>query len=168
MDFQKKFTKILFVTVITIFVVVIYVQYTDQYKPVKNLKMGIQAGKTLNSFFPIYVAEEKGFLKEEGLNITFIQLGPTMSTNALISGNIEFSYDLPAAINAKLGGADIKVIMIYSNNDNFLYSNFSSIEELKGKRIAVASLGGASYTRLYNLLKSERLKISDVEITVIP
>src|SRR3990170_3619191 len=119
---------------------ILYLLISPQYTPEQNVRIGIQQGRYLNSYFPVYVADKAGFFKGEGLNVTIFELGTTGSTNALIANKIEFSAIVEPAILAKIGGADLKVTLLFSKNENFLYSNLTSIKDLKGKRVAISCI----------------------------
>jgi len=147
---------------------ILYLLISPQYTPEQNVRIGIQQGRYLNSYFPVYVADKAGFFKGEGLNVTIFELGTTGSTNALIANKIEFSAIVEPAILAKIGGADLKVTLLFSKNENFLYSNLTSIKDLKGKRVAISCIGCGSYLNLNRLLKNEGLSIDDVQVILMP
>ena len=163
MIMQKNFLLLIAIA-LSIFAFFLYSQKT----PTENIRVGSQAGHYLNTFFPLYVAQQEGFFKDEGLNMTILDLGTTGSTNALISKNIEFSTIIEPAISAKISGADLKVVLTYSNNENFLYSNLSSIKELKGKKMAESCIPCTSYVNFNHLLVENGLNRSDVTVVIIP
>jgi len=162
---MKNFTKII---ILILAISLISLLFLPIQPKKNNVSMGIQVGKSLNSFFLMYVAEKKGFFNNEGLNVTVIPAGPNVLVNSLIANQIDFIYPLPSAINAKLSGADIKLVMPFSKDDLFLVSNASSIRELKDKKIAISAIGGLSYAKLFYLLKNNNMTFSDVQLIVIP
>ncbi|MBP2625478.1 MAG: ssuA 6 [Firmicutes bacterium] len=121
------------------------------------------------------IALEKGFLHEElakiGVkeeHIPFTGQGPAVN-EALASKNIDIAVyaDMPAMI-AKSRGLDISVVA--ANNTAFAIgiivkkdSPINSIQDLKGKKIAVAK-GAIAHRFLIEALKGNNLSVNDVQI----
>ena len=97
------------------------------------------------SYMDEFVAIEKGFHREEGLNAEMIRIGGGIATQALIAGDLHFSTSAGSALTAMLRGAEIKVV--YTNIDRPGYQLWSAQPEIKnlrdliGKRIGVTSRG---------------------------
>lgn len=164
---QKERTVLLFASILLLFVA--FYLYT-QYQPKQSLtdiRVGGTTGNTLIVFLPMYIAEKKGFFAEEGLNVTYMSLGPVSSTNVLLSGNEEFDGGFESPLLARIGGASLKTVLLYSGNDNFLFSNVSSLSDLKNKKIVVGCTGCLSYVRTINLLNKTGLSLNDVNIFAI-
>ena len=95
--------------------------------------------------WPIFVAIEKGYHRDEGLTVEMIRAGGGVATQALIAGDLHFSTSAGSALGAMLRGADIKVI--YTNIDRPGYQLWSGQPEIKtlkdliGKRVGVTSRG---------------------------
>src|SRR5262245_52763118 len=67
------------------------------------------------SYFPIYVAQQKGFFKRHGIEAEFILMssGPT-SVAALLNREIDYSTVLGPAATTAVRGAPLKVICFTS------------------------------------------------------
>lgn len=98
------------------------------------------------AFLPVYVTQEKGFFKDEGLDVLLV-LFNAGSTNlqALIGGDIQIMGSaFVETIGGRAAGADIKNFWGISNIMPFqLYSQsgFKSMKEAKGKRFAISRFG---------------------------
>jgi NitT/TauT family transport system substrate-binding protein len=98
------------------------------------------------AFLPIYVTQEKGFFKDEGLEVVTV-LFNAGSTNlqALVGGDIQIMGSaFVETIGGRAAGADIKNFWGISNIMPFqLYSQpgFKSMKEAKGKRFAISRFG---------------------------
>lgn len=99
-------------------------------------------------YTPLAVAQERGYMKEEGidLKITYMQAAPSLQ--AVMSGSAQFSGAGSSALVAiSKGNAPMKTVLAL--NDQVLQwvvarPNITSVQDLKGKKIAtagVASLG---------------------------
>ncbi len=135
-----------------------------------TLTLGIQPGPG-----PFSLARSKGWFDEEfakyGVKVEWaeFQSGPPM-TEAIAANRLDFAGlgNLPvvAAQAADIPFTEISKIIEGKNNVAILVpkdSNITKIEELKGKKIAVAK-GSNAYNFLYRGLDKSGLKPSDVEI----
>ena len=57
------------------------------------------------SYMDHVVAIEKGYLREEGLNVEAVKAGGGVATPALLSGQLQFSTSAGAALSAAIRGA---------------------------------------------------------------
>lgn len=99
---------------------------------------------------PYYVALDKGFYKEQGFEVLDIFVeGGVRGAQALMAGSIHFSLGLGSGTRAALMGAALKGIFGFNEKPIFsLYgrpdSGVKSPRDLKGKRIAVTSIGSST------------------------
>ena len=98
---------------------------------------------------PIWVAEQKGFFKKNGLNAEVIAISAsTIVIQALLSGEVDFIIAPSATlVTSRLAGAD--TVMVSTNLPLFIdhivsLSNITNIEQLKGKTGGVNRLGTTS------------------------
>ncbi len=102
---------------------------------------------------PVFIALERGFFKEEGLNVTtqMFRGGPAV-TAAVISGDIDFGYAATTSpILAYSEGAPVRIVapsdIAGSKRENFMNvlltnpgSGIRGFKDLEGKRVAVNQL----------------------------
>lgn len=103
-----------------------------------------------------YVAQERGFFRDEGLDVNLIVMGAPVANLALIGQNVDFSSVPTAALSAMLRGAPLRVIFNAFNRPLvWLYSKaeIRSVKELKGKRVGVAGIGSGPDHLLRELLR---------------
>lgn len=112
---------------------------------------------------------ELGYFKEQGVDVE-VQLFSNYADglNALNSGNIDmFVPALADIIPAYVSGADIKVIMVQdfsAGADGLIASSdINSVEELKGKNVAI-ELGGSDHLFLLKCLENAGLTETDVNL----
>jgi NitT/TauT family transport system substrate-binding protein len=96
------------------------------------------------NYLSIYVADAKGFFKDEGLeNETVVISGP-LSIAALLSGDVDYSGAGGSGMRAALMGAPLKGIYFQSEKVTFYLVADPSIKtaaDLKGKKVAIGSAG---------------------------
>jgi NitT/TauT family transport system substrate-binding protein len=106
----------------------------------------IAAGISPNSLLYRY-SVEKGFYKEEGLDVLPVQAGMLPGIQGLVGGNFDFTQILGQSAGAILRGIPLKIIMVFDTRPlNWLYGskNIRTLQDLKGnKQIAVSSFGAA-------------------------
>src|SRR5215471_11793488 len=96
------------------------------------------------NYLSIFVADAKGFFRDEGLeNETVVISGP-LSIAALLSGDVDYSGAGGSGMRAALKGAPIKGFYFQSEKVTFYLvadPSIKSAADLKGKRIAIGSPG---------------------------
>ncbi len=101
------------------------------------------------AFLPIYVTQDKGFFKDEGLDVLVVMFNAgTTNLQALIGGDVQImAGGVPETVLARASGIDIKNFWAISNVMPFqLYGgpNFKSLKEAKGKKFAISRFGSLS------------------------
>jgi len=108
-------------------------------------KVRFSVAAVTGSYMDEFVALEKGYHREEGINPEMLRIGGGIATQALIAGDLHFSTSAGSALTAMLRGAEIKVV--YTNIDRPGYQLWSGQPEIKtlrdliGKRAGVTSRG---------------------------
>ena len=93
---------------------------------------------------PIYlwIAQERGFFKKNGLNIDLTHIPTTQAVQALVSGKIHFTTAGPQIIEANLAGAD--TVYILSPVNTFVFSLYSKPEITTMKGLAGKTIGATN------------------------
>ncbi len=102
------------------------------------------------------VAKEKGYYREEGLDVDLVQMRDTLGISALIGGNADFASMSGAGLTAILGGMPLRFAYSSFNRPMFwLYAKpeFGDVKSLRGKRIGVTGLGSGPDNLLREVLK---------------
>jgi ABC-type nitrate/sulfonate/bicarbonate transport system substrate-binding protein len=107
-----------------------------------HISAGISGNALLYKF-----TKEKGFYREEGLEVLPIQAGMLPGIQGLVGGSFHFSQILGQGAGAILRGVPLKIVMVFDTRPlNWLFARkeIKSVQELKGgKQIAVSSFGAA-------------------------
>lgn len=130
-----------------------------------------------NNYFPFIIADKKGFFQEAfgknvDVKVTIADSGSSVM-ETMTSGEVDFAAlgDMPV-VQAKVNGLDVKVISsLFRSTDGYQLiaakdSGIKSIEDLKGKRVAVMS-GSTSHKLFLKYLDSVDLTEKDVDVVYL-
>lgn len=107
------------------------------------------------------VARDRGYFREEGLDVNLIVMPSAIAMQALIGGNVKFSTVGGAGLLPILRGAPIRFLFTTFNRPMFwLYAkpDIRSVEGLRGKKVGVSSLGSGPDSLLRDLLKKHGME----------
>lgn len=120
-------------------------------------KVKLSMGATNDpAYLPFFVAMDKGYYKELGLDVEPVYIGGGVATQGLISGAIQFSTSTGSGISAILKGGKIKVVMTLSESPPWRLwvtdPNIKTLADLKGKPVGIQSHGDLFEMSMRNLL----------------
>ena len=121
------------------------------------------------NYLSIYVAEAKGFFKDEGLNNETIVIGGPAAIAALVSNNVDFSGAGGSGLRAAAKGAELKAIFYQTEKVTWyfvVHPSIKSVADLKGKKIAVGLIGDSEDR--FSTMFVERNGLSAKDVTRIP
>jgi len=122
---------------------------------------------TLN-YLSLLVARDEGYFRDQGLENQTIVIPGSTAIAALVSGNVDYSGAGGTGMRAALRGAPIKAVMFQTERVTWYLlaaPDIQKIADLKGKRIAVGTVGDTQDTLI--TLLAEREGVSGREITRI-
>jgi NitT/TauT family transport system substrate-binding protein len=96
------------------------------------------------TWFPVKVALEKGFFRNEGIEPQLIQMNGNVATVALANGHIDFSLNISPVLNGAMQGLGTKLVAALNSRPLFalvVRPEIDSPSDLKGKVFAVSSFG---------------------------
>jgi NMT1/THI5 like protein len=104
------------------------------------------AGTPNITSFVYHVGKEKGFYREEGIELQPIMAGMLQGIQGLIGGSFDYSQMLGQGGGAIMRGAPLKIIMAFDSRPSWFLlgtKNMKTIRDLRGKQLAVSSFGAA-------------------------
>lgn len=120
--------------------------YARESSAFDEVNLHISAGISGNALLYKFTLE-KGFYREEGLDVRPIQAGMLPGIQGLVGGSFHFSQILGQGAGAILRGVPLKIVMVFDTRPlNWLFARkeIKTVQELKGgKQIAVSSFGAA-------------------------
>jgi NitT/TauT family transport system substrate-binding protein len=106
-------------------------------------------------------AKEKGYYKEEELNVELVHMSAPTAAQALIGGSVEFSTVSGSAIPAMLAGAPLRLIFTsYERPMFWLFSKpeIKTVRELQTRKVGVSGIGSGPATLLVKILRKHGLE----------
>jgi ABC-type nitrate/sulfonate/bicarbonate transport system substrate-binding protein len=132
-------------------------------KPVP-VRIGVVSRSTLD--MPFYVARDRGFFREEGLEPEIIFIRSSLSIQAMLGGSLDFGTATGTAVNAIVNGADVRVVLAMSDKPAFdliAHPSITTIAELRGKRIGFGGIGGLSEIIVRQILAAHQIPPDQVK-----
>jgi ABC-type nitrate/sulfonate/bicarbonate transport system substrate-binding protein len=130
---------------------------------------GAQALQTVNMAIPsksfqmvIYpVAQQKGFMKEEGLDLRIIYIAPTTSIQAMLGGDVQFTGAGSSAL-VSIARANTPLKVVAATNDRVLQwfvtrPEITQPKDLKGKKIATTGVAAIATFMIKQVLTKHGL-----------
>lgn len=114
-----------------------------------SMKLGVSVKDT--GFLPVYVADAKGFFKEEGVNVELVNFsGGSAQAQAVAGGAVDFAAGaITEVIDGYVANKGWKAFWAESNYPVYVWygkPEYNSIKDLKGKgKIAVSRLGSLTH-----------------------
>ena len=111
-------------------------------------------------------AMEKGYFREEGLNIEVIRAPGGVATSGLLLGQFHFSTSASSSLSAAVRGGPVKIV--YTNVSRPSYTlvsikpDITSAKELVGRKIAINSFGDTGHLSTILYLKKIGVNPSSV------
>jgi NitT/TauT family transport system substrate-binding protein len=123
------------------------------------------------AFIDLYIAQDRGFFREEGLEPELVQVSANVATAALVAGEVDALGAVGLAARASQSGLPIKVLAVTGHRALFwLVSKpeFKSFADLKGTTLGITSRNGSQHLVASRLLAAGGLDpTKDVSTVVI-
>jgi NitT/TauT family transport system substrate-binding protein len=130
----------------------------------ETLKIGLPSATA--TFAPFFIAIEKGYLAEEGLQLEPITAAANISIASLLTGELQFSGSAASAVSAALKGAELKVVYTAADRPlSEVWTNAPDVRtlaDLVGKPVGVQSRGDSTELALRIALTEKGISPTDV------
>ncbi|MDP2606967.1 MAG: ABC transporter substrate-binding protein [Deltaproteobacteria bacterium] len=157
--FRCQCRKITLAPVMLLVCLVLAVPQNGGGQTLQTVNMGIPSKSFQMVIYPL--AQEKGYMHEEGIDLKVIYISPVTSIQAMLGGDVQFTgAGSSALVSIARANAPLKVVA--STNDRVLQwlltrPNISDPKELKGKRIATTGVASIATFMLKQILAKHGL-----------
>src|SRR5947208_12381355 len=127
--------------------------------------MGLAARSTTS--MPFFVAKERGFFREEGLDVELIVMQAIQTIQATMGKSLQFASATGSAVSAAVRGADIKVILAVTDRPSFdliVQPDITSVQQLRGKKIGTGGVGSLAEILARQILIAHGVRPEEVTI----
>lgn len=128
---------------------------------VEAARVRVAIPSTTHAVLAFTTTRDKGYYREEDLDVELILMSAPFASRALLSGDVEVATVGGAGLPPVLSGAPLRfVFTTYSKPMFWLYSKaeFRSVKELKGKRVGVSGIGSGPDSLLRETLRRNGLE----------
>jgi NitT/TauT family transport system substrate-binding protein len=129
-------------------------------------KVRISYSSRSNSVTPFYIAVQKGFFTEEGMDVELIQVNPRLGATAVLNGDIDFTTTFGSTLRGIVSGFPIKFVAVsVRKSEHFLVARpeIRELKDLKGKRMAVSTLFGTDQRAAEEMLRAKGFPLGFVQ-----
>ncbi|MBL0944848.1 MAG: ABC transporter substrate-binding protein [Hydrogenophaga sp.] len=139
-------------------------------KPKCTIAVG---GKNLFYYLPLTIAEQLGYFKQEGLDLTIVDFaGGARALQAVVGGSADVvSGAFEHTVNMQFKGQPMRAFVLQGLAPQIVLgvnpktmANYKSVADLKGKKIGVTAPGSSTNVLVNFVLAKAGLKPSDVSI----
>ncbi len=130
-----------------------------------RVRMGLAARSTTS--MPFFVAKERGFFREEGLEVELIVMQAIQTIQATLGKSTQFASATGSAVSSAVRGADIKVILAVTDRPSFdliVQPNITSVQQLRGKKIGTGGVGSLAEILARQILIAHGVRPEEVTI----
>jgi ABC-type nitrate/sulfonate/bicarbonate transport system substrate-binding protein len=110
-----------------------------------------------SSYIFFFSAIQKGYYKDESLDLDVVEAAGGVATPALVSGDVQFSTSGSSAISAIMKGAKLKVLAVGEDRPSWQIwttkPEIKTFQDLKGLQVGVLSRGDTGEVAIRYVLK---------------
>ncbi|MFD2616425.1 ABC transporter substrate-binding protein [Terrilactibacillus laevilacticus] len=121
-------------------------------------------------YAPLYIAQEKGFFKKNGLDVKLIKMEAVADRRSALAANTIQGFASTVDTHVMTAAAGIPVQQVVALDDSYggdgmvAKKDIKSLADLKGKKVGVQTDGGASYFWFLYMLDKNNIDVKDVKI----
>ena len=134
-------------------------------------KIRISLSSRSNTNTSYYVAQAKGFLKGEGLDVEFVQITPRLGAMAVLNGDVTFTTSFVSTFRGIVQGLPMKTVFILLKKGMYYLmvrpDLIKNIQDLKGKKLGVTAVNGGDHIIGRELLRMKGLDPSLVQAIAV-
>src|ERR1044071_3528452 len=131
---------------------------TAGFADAQTQKIRISLSSRSNTNTSYYVAQAKGFFKDEGLEVEFIQINPRLGAMAVLNGDVTFTTSFVSTFRGIVQGLPMKTVLILLKK---------GIHELKGKKLGVTAINGGDHIIGRELLRMKGVDPNQVQAIAV-
>ncbi|MGH7796357.1 MAG: ABC transporter substrate-binding protein [Candidatus Binatia bacterium] len=139
--------------------------YSADAANLTRVRMGLAARSTTS--MPFFVAKERGFFREEGLDVELIVMQAIQTIQATLANSTQFASATGTAVSSAVQGADVRVIFAVTDRPSFdliAQPNITSIQQLRGKKIGTSGVGSLAEILARRILTANNVRPEEVSI----
>jgi NitT/TauT family transport system substrate-binding protein len=118
---------------------------------------------------PYVIARDRGFFREEGLEVEFIFMKAIQTVQAMLAGGVDFGTATGTAISAAVNGADVRVVFALTDKPSFdmiALPNITNVQQMRGKKLGISAPGSLTEILARQILLINKIPLD--QVTMLP
>ncbi|GHH99033.1 ABC transporter substrate-binding protein [Neobacillus kokaensis] len=118
---------------------------------------------------PLWIAEEKGFFTKNGVDVTLMKMESNTDRRTALAANRIQGFASTVDTHVVSAASNVDVVQVVALDESHggdgivAKKEIKSLKDLKGKKVAVQTDGGASFFWFLYLLKQEGIDFKDID-----
>ena len=120
-----------------------------------------------SSSYPLIMAQKKGYFRAEGYDVELIPMAGGLAVKTLMAGEVNLTS--AGTVVATVQGAKLRLVMGFIRQlpyDLMAPTDIKRVEDLRGKKVAVADRGSVTFFVARSILQAHGLEI-DKDVTIL-
>src|SRR5215217_329473 len=134
-------------------------------------KIRISLSSRSNTNTSYYVAQARGFFKDEGLEVEFIQINPRLGALAVLNGDVTYTTSFVSTFRGVVQGLPMKTVLILLKKGVYYLmvrpEVIKDVQELKGKKLGVTAINGGDHIIGRELLRMKGIDPNSVQAIAV-
>jgi ABC-type nitrate/sulfonate/bicarbonate transport system substrate-binding protein len=118
---------------------------------------------------PYMIARDRGFFREEGLEVEFVFMKAIQTVQAMLAGGVDFGTATGTAISAAVNGADVRVVFALTDKPSFdmiALPSIANIQQMRGKKLGISAPGSLTEILARQILLANKIPLD--QVTMLP
>jgi NitT/TauT family transport system substrate-binding protein len=118
---------------------------------------------------PYVIARDRGFFREEDLDVEFIFMKAIQTVQAMLAGGVDFGTATGTAISAAVNGADVRVVFALTDKPSFdmiALPNITNVQQMRGKKLGISAPGSLTEILARQILLVNKIPLD--QVTMLP
>src|SRR6476646_2190957 len=151
---------------LTLLIVLLVIGSSAQVLDAQTQKIRISLSSRSNTNATYYVAQARGFFKDEGLEVEFIQINPRLGAMAVLNGDVTFTTSFVSTFRGVVQGLPMKTVFILLKKGTYYLmvrpDLIKDIQDLRGKKLGVTAVNGGDH-----IIGRELLRMKGVDPNLV-
>ncbi|HEX9444603.1 MAG TPA: ABC transporter substrate-binding protein, partial [Candidatus Binatia bacterium] len=133
-------------------------------------RVRISYSSVSDSYLYAVIAQQKGFFKQEKIDVDLVRVAGTVAVTGLATDDIEYTLMFSQTIQAALTGIPVKVLASFTDNSTgalVAKPELKTLQDMKGKRVAISSFGAGAHVTADLMLRTAGISVDAVKFVAL-
>jgi NitT/TauT family transport system substrate-binding protein len=122
------------------------------------------------SQLPLYVATQRGFFKDAGLDVQLKEMAPPAQVAAVAAGEVDYTTAIGSSVQAAARGLPVKTVLALAGKPQHVLvvsKGITAVKDLAGKTVGISARGSTTERELQVVLGLNGLSEQSVQILAL-